>query len=420
MAGFADVPQPMQYAPKENLGVGLANAVGTIYSGYKQGVAAQDASEFQTAFGQAYAKGDYNAMQQLAAAHPQQWQTVQAGMTAIQDNNRQQLGAASSDLSLAAATGNPQAVMSVAERHAPVLQSLGIQPQDLATAFQQNPQQVRQYADMLGAHALGPKDYFTLQNQTLEQIQKGNYQQGQLALGAQRVQQQQQQIDQQGQYQNGQLQQGAQRLNLDAEMNRIKTTDLQLQRQMQKGKMDQDYQSKQQASLQAKQQLVDQYESGNNTLANMQTTLQQVQQIPPETFNAMWGVSGAINRRIPGSPEQAAWQNIEQMQGQARLMGVIGMKGTGPVSDSEGQAAARAYLALTPETPAKAARQAINNWNAVLQRQAKYQQERAPQIELYKQQISQNTQQQAAQYQPGAAAPAGGGNGGAVSWGSMK
>lgn len=416
---FAEVPQPMQYAPKENLGVTLANAVGSIYSGYKQGAAAQDATEFQTAFGQAYAKGDYNAMQQLASAHPQQWQTVQQGMTAIQDNNRQALGAASSDLSLAAATGDPQAVMSVAQRHSQVLQGLGIQPDALATAFQQNPQQVRQYADMLGSHALGPEKYFTMQNQTLTRLQNGQYQQGQLQLGAQRAQTQQQQADQQGQYQQGQLQQGAQRLNLDAEMNRIKTNDLQLQRQMQKGKMDQDYQSKQQASLQAKQQLVDAYESGSNTLANMQTTLQNVQQIPPETFNAMWGVSGAINRRIPGSPEAAAWNNIEQMQGQARLMGVIGMKGTGPVSDSEGQAAARAYLALTPDTPAKAARQAINNWNAVLQRQAKYQQERAPQIELYKQQIGQNQQQQAAQYQPGAAAPAGGGSAAPVSWGSM-
>lgn len=418
---FAEVPQPMQYAPKENLGVGLANAVGTIYSGYKQGVANQDAQEFQTAFGQAYAKGDYNAMQQLAAAHPQQWQTVQQGLTAIQQNNRDQLGAASSDLSLAAASGDPQAVATVAQRHAPALQALGIQPQDLATAYQQNPQQVRQYADMIGSHALGPEKYFTLQNQTLTRLQNGQYQQGQLQLGAQRVQQQQQQINQQGQYQQGQLQQGQQRINLDATLNQAKMYDMQAQRAIQQNKSQADIQSAQQKSLQAKQSLVDAFDSTSNVLANMQTTLQNVQQIPPETFDAMWGVSGAINRRIPGSPEQTAWQNIEAMQGQARLQGVIGMKGTGPVSDSEGQAAARAYLALTPNTSAKAARQAINNWNAVLQRQAKYQAERQPQIDLYRQQISSNTQQQAAQYQGGQpSAPAGGSAGGAVSWGSMK
>lgn len=417
MADFANVPPPVQYAPRENLGVTLSQAAGTVLQGFQAGKANEDNQQFQTAFGQAYANRDYTAMQQLAASHPQQWQQVQAGMTAIQDNNRQDLGAASSDLSLAAASGNPQAVMSVAQRHGQVLQGLGIAPEDLATAYQQNPQQVQQYADMLGSHALGPEQYFNLQNKTLERIQKGQYQQGQLQLGAQRVQQGQQQVDQQGQYQQGQLQQGQQRLGLDAEMNRIKTQDLQLQRQMQKGKMDQDWQSKQAASLQSKQQLVDAYDSGNNQLANMQTTLQQVQQIPPETFDAMWGLSGAINRRIPGSPEQAAWQNIEAMQGQARLMGVIGMKGSGPVSDSEGQAAARAYLALTPDTPAKAARQAINNWNSVLQRQAAYQAERRPQIDNYRTQIQQNTEQQAAALQSGGS---GGGAGGPVSWNSLK
>lgn len=417
---FAEVPQPMQYAPRENLGVTLANAVGTIYSGYKQGVANEDAQEFQKAFGQAYAQGDYNAMQQLAAAHPQQWQTVQQGLTAIQQNNRDQLGAASSDLSLAAATGDPQAVMNVAQRHASTLQGLGIAPEEIATAFQQNPQQVRQYADMLGSHALGPEKYFTLQNQTLTRLQNGQYQQGQLQLGAQRTQIQQQQADQQAQYQQGQLQQGQQRINLESTFNQAKMFDMQAQRAIQQNKSQADVQAAQQKSLQAKQQLVDAFDSSNNAIANMQTTLQNVQQIPPETFNGMWGVSGAINRNIPGSPEQAAWNQIEAMQGQARLMGVIGMKGTGPVSDSEGQAAARAYLALTPSTPAKAARQAINNWNAVLQRQAKYQAERQPQIELYRQQISSNTQQQAAQYQGGQQAPAGGSAGGTVSWGSLK
>lgn len=418
-----EVPAPLSYSPKENLGVTLANTVGSVFQSYQQGKANEANQQFQTAFGQAYANNDYNAMQKLAANHPQQWQTVQQGMTAIQENNRQQLGAASSDLSLAAATGSPDAVMAVAQRHAPTLQGLGIAPEDIATAFQQNPQQVRQYADMLGSHALGPKDYFEMQNKTVALAQQGQYQQGQLQIGQQRTQIQQQQANQTGAYQAAQVQQGAQRLSLDAQMNQIRTADMQLKRQMQKGQMDQNFASKQQASLQAKQQLVDAFDNGNNTLANMQSTLQQVQQIPPETFNGMWGASGLINRNIPGSPEQAAWNNIESMQGQARLMGVIGMKGTGPVSDAEGQAAARAYLAITPSTPAKAARSAINNWNAVLQRQAQYQAQRKPQIDVYRQQVQQSVEQQAAALQGGSGAgvPAGGAAaGGAVDWNSMQ
>ncbi len=416
---FAEVPQPMQYAPRENLGVSLANAVGTIYSGYKQGVANEDAQEFQKAFGQAYAQGDYNAMQQLAAAHPQQWQTVQQGLTAIQQNNRDQLGAASSDLSLAAATGDPQAVMNVAQRHASTLQGLGIAPEEIATAFQQNPQQVRQYADMLGSHALGPEKYFTLQNQTLTRLQNGQYQQGQLQLGAQRTQIQQQQADQQAAYQQGQLQQGQQKINLEAGFNQAKIYDMQAQRALQSNKNQADVQAAQQKALAAKQSVVDQYDTTNNTLANMQSTLQQVQQIPPETFNNMFGLTGTVNNAVPWSSEaKDGWSLIQAMQGQARQMGVIAMKGTGPVSDAEGQAAAQAFLSLKPGVSAKAARTAINNWNNVLQRQAQYQAKHLPQVNQYRQQIQQTYGGQ----QQGYAAPAqyGGAGGSTVDWASLK
>lgn len=416
---FADVPAPMQYAPKENLGVALANTVGTIYGSYKQGEANQDAQEFQKAFGQAYAQGDYNAMTQLAAAHPQQWQTVQQGLTAIQENNRNALGQASSDLSLAAATGNPQAVLNVAQRHAPTLQGLGIAPEDIATAYQQNPQQVRQYADILGTHALGPEQYFTLQNQTLNRAQQGQYQQGQLQLGAQRLQLQQQQQQQQAQYQQGQLQQGQQKINLEAGFNQAKIYDMQAQRALQSNKNQADVQAAQQKALAAKQSVVDQYDTTNNTLANMQSTLQQMQQIPTETFNNMFGLTGTVNNAVPWSSEaKDGWSLIQAMQGQARQMGVIAMKGAGPVSDAEGQAAAQAFLSLKPGVSAKAARTAINNWNSVLQRQAQYQAKHLPQVNQYRQQIQQTYGGQ----QQGYAAPAqyGGAGGSTVDWASLK
>lgn len=419
MAGFADVPAPMQYQQQPNFGVQLAQAAGTVFQGYQAGKANEKTQAFQTAFGQAYANKDYNAMQQLAATNPEQWQQVQAGMTAIQENNRNQLGAASSDISLAAASGNPQAIYNVAQRHAETLGQLGISPDDLATAYQQNPQQVRQYADMLGTHALGPEAYFKAQEAQLQRLQQGAYQQGNLQLGAQRVQIAQQQANQTGAYQAGQLQQGQQRLSLDAQFNQAKTADMQLNRMMQQNKNAADIQSKQSESMQKKQALVDAYDQGMNSLGGMTQTLQQVQNIDPQVFDATFGISGKINRNIPGSVESDAWNNIQQMQSQARLMGVIGMKGTGPVSDSEGQAAAQAFLALDPNTSAKAARRAINNWNNVLQKQLNYQRSRAPQVETYRQQVQGWTQQQQQQLQ-GGATPAAGQSGGAVNWSDLR
>lgn len=417
--GLADVPAPIQYAPKENLGLTLLGGIGQVAGAFHQAKEADQTKQFQTAFGQLYAKGDYNGMQQLAAAYPQQWQTVQQGLVAVQENNRNALGQASADLSLAAATGDPQAVANVAQRHASTLQGLGIDPTQIATAYQQNPQQVRQYADLIGTHALGPKEYFTLQNQQLATIQQGQYQQGQLQLGAQRTQIQQQQADQQAAYQQGQLQQGQQKINLEAGFNQAKIYDMQAQRALQSNKNQADVQAAQQKALAAKQSVVDQYDTTNNTLANMQSTLQQVQQIPPETFNNMFGLTGTVNNAVPWSSEaKDGWSLIQAMQGQARQMGVIAMKGTGPVSDAEGQAAAQAFLALKPGVSAKAARTAINNWNNVLQRQAQYQAKHLPQVNQYRQQIQQTYGGQ----QQGYTAPAqyGGAGGSTVDWASLK
>lgn len=418
MADFANIPAPQQYAPKENLGLTLLGGLGQVAAAYTGANAAQSNKEFQTAFGQAYAKGDYNAMQQLAVNHPEQWQQVQQGLGVIQQNNRDQLGAASSDISLAAASGNPQAVYNVAQQHAQTLQGLGISPDDLATAYQQNPQQVRQYADMLGSHALGPEQYFTNQNKMLERIQQGAYQQGQLQLGQQRTQIQQQQantqaqqVAQQAAYQQSQAQQGWQRLNQEAEFNKAKVMDMQLNRQIQQGKNAADIAKQQQANLQTKQGLVDAFDQTSNQISGMLSTLGQVQNIPPETFNATFGISGKINRNIPGSAEGDAWNQIQQMQAQARQMGVISMKGTGPVSDAEGKAAADAFLALDPTTSPAAARRAINNWNTVLQRQAAYQQKRQPQIDIYRNQLQQNQQQQSQQLQ---------GSSNTVDWNSLN
>ncbi len=403
--GFADVPAPIQYAPRENLGLQLVQSAAGVAQAYQQGKAAASANEFQTAFGQAYAKGDLEGMKQLAAAHPAQWQQVQQGMTAINNDNRQALGAAANDLSLAALSGNPQAIANVAQRHASTLQGLGITPEQLA---QTPPEQIRQYADMVGMHALEPDKYFDLQNKTAQQIQQGRYQQGQLQNQQQGLQIRQQEANQQGMYQQQQIQNQQQRLNLDASYNQAKILDMKATQANNSNKTAAEVAKAQQASLQAKQTLVDGYDQASGVLNNSLNTLQQVQQIPPETFDAMWGVSGMINRNIPGSPEQVAWAQLQSMQSQARLSGMALLKGTGSVSNAEGEAAQKAFLSITPNTPAKAARKAIDNWRDVLQRQGKALQGKQKQIELYRSQINADTERQAQQYNAAPAAAAGG------------
>lgn len=391
----ANFNAPVIAPSQENLGVSLAGATSGVLGNLAQYNQQQKATEFQQAFGQAYASGDREALKQLAASNPEQLQAIQQGMGLIDAEQNKMLGNAASDLQLAAITG-PQAVQVAAQKHAGALQQLGLTPEAAVQAYQQNPQQFSQYADLIGMHALGPEQYYNLQANQQKLQQTGQIAQANLGL-------KQQQLQQQAQYQSAQTQQGWERLGLDRQKSIIDAQDKRFNQQLQSGKLSADLQKNQTANLQKKQDLVNAYETQANTVSGMLSTVNQVKQIDPETFNGIWGASGMVNRNIPGSGSADAWAQIEQMQAQARLMGVVGMKGTGPVSDAEGQAAAAAFLAVKPNMSPEAARKAINNWQSVLQRQVKYLDNQRPTIDRYRSDITGSNQQAAAptQIQPG-------------------
>ena len=379
-APSAAVAPVQQYAQQPTNGQaavqGLAG-IAQLATGIQQ---ADKQKQFQQAFGQAYASGDRDALKQLAASNPEQLQAIQQGMGLIDAEKNKQIGNAATDLQLAAITG-PQAVQAAAQKHSGALQQLGLTPDAAVQAYQQNPQQFTQYADLIGMHALGPEQYYNLRANQQKLQQTGQIAQANLGL-------KQQQLQQQGDYQNAQTQQGWQRLSIEQQKNAVDAEDKRLNRQIQAGKATADQQKTLQANTQKKQDLVNAYDTQANTVSGMLTTVNQVKQIDPDTFNGIWGAKGVINRNLPGSGSADAWSQIEQMQAQARLMGVVGMKGTGPVSDAEGQAAASAFLAVKPNMSPDAARRAINNWQTVLNRQVRYLENQRPSIDKYRSDIS--------------------------------
>lgn len=168
---------------QNNLGVQLSGAVNSIAGAYKSGQQQLRQQQFQQAFGQAYAKGDRDALKQLAASNPDQIEAIQKGMGFIDADKNQQIGAASMDLQLAAQSGNPQAVASAIQKNAGVLQGLGLDPQTAFQAYQQDPQNFSKTADLIGMHALGPEKYFdfqdkaagrSIQRDTLAETQRSN------------------------------------------------------------------------------------------------------------------------------------------------------------------------------------------------------------------------------------------------------
>ena len=140
-----EVPQPMQYAQGENLGLTIGQGLGALGQGLgairqqeQEQQAKQQLQQFQSAFGQAYASGDRDAMKQLVAQYPGQFEQVQKGLTILNAENKENVGTTAADLRLAAATGNKDAILQAAEKNRATLEGLGATPESVVASFEQD------------------------------------------------------------------------------------------------------------------------------------------------------------------------------------------------------------------------------------------------------------------------------------------
>lgn len=158
---------------RPNVGVQLAQGIGSVAQAIGQGEAAKRLSEFQQAFGQAYAAGDRDALRQLAATNPDQIETIRQGMGFVDADRNQAMGDMSARLNIAAAQG-PDAVMRELATHQNTLQQIGVSPEQAWQTYQQSPEGFSQLTDLIGMHAVGPEKYFDIQDKlTGREIDRG-------------------------------------------------------------------------------------------------------------------------------------------------------------------------------------------------------------------------------------------------------
>lgn len=151
------------FSQRPNVGVQLAQGLGAVGQDIGQGEAAKRLSEFQQAFGQAYAAGDRDALRQLAATNPDQIETIRQGMGFVDADRNQAMGDMSARLNIAAAQG-PDAVMRELATHQNTLQQIGVSPEQAWQTYQQSPEGFSQLTDLIGMHAVGPEKYFDIQD----------------------------------------------------------------------------------------------------------------------------------------------------------------------------------------------------------------------------------------------------------------
>ncbi|MED9655250.1 phage DNA ejection protein [Escherichia coli] len=145
-----------------NVGLTALQGLSGIAGVFQQEKQAQRQKEFQQAYANAYASGDRGALRQLATQYPDQIESVRKGMGFIDEDQRNTIGTLAAGARLA--SSSPEAMQSWLQNNAKELTRVGVDPNNVAQMYQQNPSGFGEFVDHLGMAALGPIDYFNVQD----------------------------------------------------------------------------------------------------------------------------------------------------------------------------------------------------------------------------------------------------------------
>ncbi|EGI6404237.1 acyltransferase [Salmonella enterica subsp. enterica serovar Fresno] len=155
-----------------NVGLTALQGLSGIAGVFQQEKQAQRQKEFQQAYANAYASGDRSALRQLATQYPEQIESVRKGMGFIDEDQRNSIGTLAAGARLA--SSSPEAMQSWLQNNAKELTRVGVDPNNVAQMYQQNPSGFGEFVDHLGMAALGPIDYFNVQDKMAgRQLEKG-------------------------------------------------------------------------------------------------------------------------------------------------------------------------------------------------------------------------------------------------------
>lgn len=145
-----------------NVGLTALQGLSGIAGVFQQEKQDQRQKEFQQAYANAYASGDRGALRKLATQYPDQIESVRKGMGFIDEEQRNSIGTLAAGARLA--SSSPEAMQSWLQNNAKELTRVGVDPNSVAQMYQQNPSGFGEFVDHLGMAALGPIDYFNVQD----------------------------------------------------------------------------------------------------------------------------------------------------------------------------------------------------------------------------------------------------------------
>ncbi|EEY9912483.1 acyltransferase [Escherichia coli] len=152
----------MERSGRNNIGLQALQGLGSVAQTYQAAKQQEVNAAFQKEYAAAIQSGDRQQVRDLMTKYPGQLEKIQSGMKWADEDQRNSIGTLAAGARLAASS--PEAMQSWLQNNAKELSRVGVDPNNVAQMYQQNPSGFGEFVDHLGMAALGPIDYFNVQD----------------------------------------------------------------------------------------------------------------------------------------------------------------------------------------------------------------------------------------------------------------
>lgn len=152
----------MERSGRNNIGLQALQGLGSVAQTYQSAKQQEADAAFQKEYAAAIQSGDRQQVRDLMTKYPGQLEKIQSGMKWADEDQRNSIGTLAAGARLA--SSSPEAMQSWLQNNAKELTRVGVDPNSVAQMYQQNPSGFGEFVDHLGMAALGPIDYFNVQD----------------------------------------------------------------------------------------------------------------------------------------------------------------------------------------------------------------------------------------------------------------
>ncbi|MGH5877601.1 phage DNA ejection protein [Escherichia coli] len=152
----------MERSDRNNIGLQALHGLGSVAQTYQAAKQKEADAAFQKEYAAAIQSGDRQQVRDLMTKYPGQLEKIQSGMKWADEDQRNSIGTLAAGARLA--SSSPEAMQSWLQNNANELERVGVDPNNVAQMYQQNPSGFGEFVDRLGMAALGPIDYFNVQD----------------------------------------------------------------------------------------------------------------------------------------------------------------------------------------------------------------------------------------------------------------